>query len=97
MDQVNNDGLTLSDPLTALSPKFQKLELIARYMLISYKSFNTGRHLLLCLNKCQQLATDNGFRLSKTNRSAFRPTAVSGQSPIPVVEETKCVCVCVCV
>ena len=70
---------------------------------ICYRSSNMSiieRRLQLCLNKLQQWATDNGFRFSKTKTVCMHmcqkrglhldPQLFLDQSPIPVVEETKC-------
>ena len=57
------------------------------------------RQLQLCLNKLQQLATDNGFRFSKTKTLCMHicqkrglhldPQIFLDKSPVPVVEKTK--------
>ena len=67
-----------------------------------YRSSNVSileRQLQLCLNKVQQWATDNGFRLSKRKTVCMQtcqkrslhldPHLFLDKSPIPVVEETK--------
>ena len=69
---------------------------------ICYRSSNMSifeRQLQLCLNKLQQWATDNGFRLSKAKTLCMHicqkrglhldPQPFLDKSPIPDVEETK--------
>ena len=68
---------------------------------ICHRSSNMSiieRQLQLCLNKLQQWATDNGFQFLKTvcmhiwkKRGLHLDSQLFlDKSPIPVVEETKC-------
>ena len=69
---------------------------------ICYRSSNMSiieRQLQLCLNKLQQWASDNGFRLSKTETVCMHicqkrdlhlePQLFLDKSPFPVVEERR--------